>query len=210
MDDIKSIVAQNIADLRQKNEMTQLELAQKLNYSDKAVSKWERADSIPDITVLKRIADLFEVSLDYLVTIEHDEKKTVYMSENKRKLHNRASITGISVLLVWLLATAAFVITEIVIRNTGVDFQADALFPMHLLSFIYAVPISMIVWLVFNSIWFNRRRNYLIISLLMWSVIGSVYLTLLPVGYNVWQLFVLGIPGQIIIWMWSRLRYRMK
>ncbi|MDD6251820.1 MAG: helix-turn-helix transcriptional regulator, partial [Oscillospiraceae bacterium] len=67
MENIKAIVAKNITQLRLAKGMTQLELAEILNYSDKAVSKWERGDSIPDITVLTKIADMFGVTLDYLV-----------------------------------------------------------------------------------------------------------------------------------------------
>ena len=61
MQDIKPIIAKNITILRQNAKMTQSELAEKLNYSDKAISKWERGESIPDITVLKALADLFGV-----------------------------------------------------------------------------------------------------------------------------------------------------
>ena len=84
----------------------------------------------------------------------------------------------------------------------GIDFQW--------LAFVYAVPISMIVWLVCNSVWFNQRRNYLIISLLMWSALATVYLTFLPFGYNLWLIFSLGVPGQVAIVFWSRLKYRAK
>ena len=73
MEDLKKIIARNIVDLRRANNMTQLELAEKLNYTDKAVSKWERGESLPDISVLKTIADLFGVKIDYLVTVDHVE-----------------------------------------------------------------------------------------------------------------------------------------
>ena len=61
MEDLREIIAKNIADLRREQNLTQAELAARLNYSDKAVSKWERGESMPDITVLKEIADLFSV-----------------------------------------------------------------------------------------------------------------------------------------------------
>lgn len=51
--------------------MTQLELAESLQYSDKAVSKWERGESVPEIATLKAIAELFDVTLDSLVSEEH-------------------------------------------------------------------------------------------------------------------------------------------
>ncbi len=71
MQDLKPIIAKNIAELRKAASMTQIELATRLNYSDKAVSKWERGESIPDVGVLKEIADLFEVRVDYLLTEDH-------------------------------------------------------------------------------------------------------------------------------------------
>lgn len=206
MEDIKPIIAKNIADLRLSSGMTQIELAEKLNYSDKAVSKWERADSIPDIAVLKRIADLFGVTLDYLVTKEHEQEQCNTKQDKKRVVHNHGFITGISVLLVWLVAMMIFVVIESVFKN--LSYQPDTVFPLHLLSFVYAVPLSMIVWLVFNSIWFSSRRNFLIISILMWSAIAAIYLTLLPFGINVWLIFLLGIPGQLIVLMWSKIRGR--
>ena len=68
MEDIKQIIAKNIASLRTDSKLTQLELAEKLNYSDKAISKWERGESIPDVITLKAVADLFGVTVDYLLT----------------------------------------------------------------------------------------------------------------------------------------------
>ena len=68
----------------------------------------------------------------------------------------------------------------------------------------------MIVWLVFNCIWFNTRTNFLIISLLMWTAIGALFTTLIPIGFNIWQIFVIGIPGQAIIFLWSRIKGKPK
>ena len=107
MEDIKQVIAKNIADLRRRDGLTQLDLAEHLNYTDKAVSKWERGESVPDIAVLKQIADLFHVTVDYLVTEEHDSVSGTKQSHSRKK-QNRAFITGMSVLLVWLIATVAF------------------------------------------------------------------------------------------------------
>lgn len=73
MEDIRSVIAANITALRTSSGMTQLDLAEKLHYSDKAVSKWERGESVPEIGTLTAIADLFGVPLDYLVRSEHEE-----------------------------------------------------------------------------------------------------------------------------------------
>ena len=195
LEDLKIIVANNISELRKIHNYTQFELAQKLNYSDKSVSKWERGDSLPDVVVLKELADLFGVSLDYMVQSEHKINSEPKQSI-KQKLQNHGFITGISIILVWLIATATFVISDIIVGQTT---------KFHWFSFLYAVPTSMIVWLIMNSIWFNRRRNFLIISLLMWSVLFSVFISVIPF-VNIWKIFGLGIPGQIIILLWSRLR----
>ena len=73
MQDLRLIISQNIVSLRRKSGLTQIELAEKLSYSDKAVSKWERGESTPDITVLKAIADIFSVTVDYLISENHPE-----------------------------------------------------------------------------------------------------------------------------------------
>jgi transcriptional regulator with XRE-family HTH domain len=196
VEDLKSIVAKNITNLRQSAKLTQIELAERLNYSDKAISKWERAESLPDITVLKAIADLFEVPLDYLVRQNHDlpvEKKP----ENSGDRNHRI-ITTLSVLIVCFVATLAFVLMDMIAPDWNARY----------LVFMYAVPVSMIVWLVFNSIWFNRRLNYTIISLMMWSGLLSLVLTLCAFRIGAWQLLLLGLPGQIAIFLWSKLQYR--
>lgn len=195
MNDIKAIVAKNIAELRQEHGMTQVDLAEKLNYSDKAISKWERAESLPDISVLVEIADIFDVPLDYLVRAEHLEAEWK-AEKNAAPKYNHGMITGVSVLLVWFIALLVFVLISIA--------SSEARF--HWLAFIYAIPVSTIVWLVFNSVWFNKRRNYWIISLLVWSVLACIQLSLLPMGMNVWLIYLLGIPGQISILMWSMIK----
>ncbi len=194
MNNIKSIVAKNIAQLRQSKGMTQLELAERLNYSDKAVSKWERAESMPDISVLVEIADMFAVPLDYLVREEHEQPKP--KKEKPKRNYNKKFVTALSVLVVWLVAFIAFVVISIATNGS----------PIQWLMLVYAVPISMIVWLVFNSIWFDTRRNYLIVSLLVWSLLIALHVSFLPAGINIWQIYLLGIPGQIIILIWSKVR----
>ncbi len=201
--ELKSIISKNIISLRQMSGMTQSELAEKINYSDKAVSKWERGESLPDIAVLKNIALLFGVSLDWLTEEEHDEPAPVsedMEARTKRTQVNHVAITSMSVLLVWLIATAVFVILQAV----------PQIKVLHWLAFVYAVPATAIVWLIFNSVWFSVRKNYPIVSLLMWSVIAALYINLKLCGISIWQLFLVGIPGQIIIIMWSVLRFRKK
>ena len=199
MEDIKRVIADNIALLRKGSGMTQIELAEKLNYSDKAISKWERGESVPDISVLKQIADMYGVTVDYLITPGHsappDTKEIEEREEKERKARRvHGVVTGMSVLLVWLIALTVFL---------AIDIPTDGVVA-HWLAFAYACPVSAIVWLVFNAIWFSHRRNYLIISLLMWTLIFALHLTMIiACSVNLWQLYILCLPGQMIILLWS-------
>ncbi len=200
MEDMKIIIAKNLSELRLAKGMTQLEVAEKLNYSDKAVSKWERGESIPDIVVMKQIADMYNVTLDYIVSESHKKKITdnVTPMDDTTKKRRQIDIMSLSVALVWLVATLVFVVIDL---TTNISWG-------HLISFVYAVPASAIVWLVFNSIWFNRRTNYIIISVLMWSALLAFYSTFYLFGIDIRMLFILGVPGQMIIIIWSMLGKR--
>lgn len=199
MEDLKAVIAKNITELRKENKLTQLELAEKLNYSDKSVSKWERGESIPDVIVLKELADLFGVSVDYMLKPHKEIGLAAKLSISLKK-RNRTTITAMCVLLVWLIATITFVVLDIALEDISYNW----------LTFVYAVPVSFIVWLVMNCVWFNLRNNFLIISFLMWSVITATFVTFICVKVNIWELFLLGIPGQIIIWLWSRIKLKHK
>ena len=195
MDDIKSIVARNIVELRQANHMTQLDLAERLNYSDKTISKWERAESTPDIAVLIEIAQLFGVTLDYLVKAEHGDVQEVQKPAREEPKYNRKAIAYISESVAWILAIAAFILTTLIMGR--VTFQY--------LYFVYALPAVLIVRLVFNSIWFNPRNNYYIISFLMWSILAVLHLTFLYFGINIALIYLIGAAGQAVILLWSRI-----
>ena len=204
LQELKDVISENIINLRRSRNMTQAELAKILNYTDKAVSKWERKESLPDISVLKSIADFFGVTIDYLITADHEDEisnnENPIAEDKKIVIKNLGFITGMCILLVWLIASFAFVTLGLIGYNK----------PISWLSFVYAIPISMIVWLILNSIWFNSRRNFLIVSLLMWSVLLSAFLSILTVGWNALLIFILGIPGQAIIILWSKIRLRKK
>lgn len=188
MKDIKNTVAKNICELRLMNNMTQLELAERLNYSDKTISKWERAESTPDISVLIEIAELFGVTLDYLVAEEHPIEE-IAEEKGKKERFNRRAVAYVSECGAWIIAVLAFIVTTLIIGEMSFQF----------LYFVYALPVVFIVKLIFNSLWFNTRHNYFIISLLMWSLLGSIHITLLYFDVNVSLIYLAGVAGQIVI-----------
>ena len=198
--DLKPIIAKNISELRRANDTTQAELAEKLNYSDKAVSKWERGESVPDITVLSEIADIFGVTVDYLISEEKTPPAELAESDMKILTKNRVIITIMSLFLVLLVSTFAFVI-----MNMAMEFRY-----WHFISYLYALPVCSVLLIVFNTVWFNTRFNFIYISMLMWSLLAALIVTFLACGINIAMLAVVGIPGQIIIIMWSQLKFTSK
>jgi transcriptional regulator with XRE-family HTH domain len=194
LEDYKRIIANNISELRKAVPLTQAELAEKLNYSDKAVSKWERGESIPDAIVLKQIADVFGVTVDYLLEDIHDLKATMQSVPRQLK-KNRLIITGLSCMLALLIATVAFVVL-------GLATKLEKTW----LVYVYCVPICSILLIVFNSIWGKAKLNFVFISLLVWGLLTSVYLSF-P-DYEKWLIFIIGIPAQVIIIMWSGIKAR--
>ena len=194
MDDLKNIIAGNIIELRKTANITQAELATKLNYTDKAVSKWERGESLPDISVLKDISDIFGVTVDYLLSDEHIDKVEMKSRADKRRNKNHLIITLLSAALVWLIATALYVVFELIPNVDG----------MWWMAYVYAVPVTCIVLIVFNSLWGRRYTNFALISILVWSILVCLYLAFLT--YNISLIFIIGIPAQIIVILWANLK----
>ena len=151
MNNLKQIIASNISRLRKQKKLTQLEFAKALNYSDKAVSKWERAESIPDIIILKQIADLFGVTVDYIINEHTENEKILVIEKSKKSKINKISLALLSTCPIWIIATIVF--TFVLIFTGKYMWQA----------FIVGIPLSILIFLIFNSIWGNRRNNYFIV-----------------------------------------------
>ncbi len=147
---IRENFARNLGFYRKAANMTQLELANKLNYSDKSVSKWERGEGLPDLEVTVRIAGILGVSISDLLADK--VKRRVLITRNK------ALITGLSVGLVWLVAAILFFLFQLVLPDIR-----------SWMVFIYALPVSAIVSIVFSGIWWKRIHILLSVSLLIWS-----------------------------------------
>jgi transcriptional regulator with XRE-family HTH domain len=194
MEDLRLYFASNLINLRSTAGMTQLELAEKLNYSDKAVSKWERAESIPDVTVVKAIADIFGVTVDYLIS-PHDQWQPEPVGDSGRKKYNAKLIIAISSMGIFTLAVLLFVILWIIIK------------PIPLI-FVAALPLFLLTLLILNSIWKAEMRNDVLTMLLVASVFLLLYVIFLP--YNLWQLFLVLIPAEAITFLSFRFKGRKK
>lgn len=205
-ENVKNQLGANIATLRKRSGMTQATLAERINFSDKAVSKWERGESIPDVLTLMQLARLFEVSVDDLLKDpnalpEHVGKVEQVMGNAvvrtlKRKA-DKSIIAKLCTVLVWFVAALTFVVCS------SLDVAHSWL------AFVYTVPVNCVVLLCLRSAWRDFRSNRWLISGIMWGLLVCVYLTVLLVAdYNMWKIFLLGLPGQAAIFLWFRMFHK--
>lgn len=189
MEDLKVITASNIINLRTAKGLTQAELGEMLSYSDKSVSKWERAEAVPDAYVLKHMSEIFGVSVDYLLS-SHDEWKPPKETKAERGYRSRV-ITAIALAGTWTLALLIYIIGWLMEYNWW-------------LLFVYAVPVSLITLLVLNSVWESGKNNRHIIYAIVASVFAAIYLTFMR--YNPWQILLLIIPAELIVFLSFRVK----
>ncbi|MBQ8834412.1 MAG: helix-turn-helix transcriptional regulator [Oscillospiraceae bacterium] len=206
MDDekIKHRIGSNIAAYRKRAGLTQAGLAEQLNYSDKAISKWERGESIPDVLTMMQLASQFDITVNELVADPNElpagpstklEKAMTQVSEKalKRKA-DKNIILWLSSTLVWFVALLVFVIIS--------SFDL----PYSWMSFFLAVPVNAIVLLSLRSAWHDFRWNRALISIIMWGFLICIHMSLVVfLNFNMWKLFLLGIPGEFAIFLWFRL-----
>ena len=200
---LRKQIGANIVSYRKRNGLTQARLAEKLNYSDKAVSKLERGESVPDVLTLVQLAELFDISVNDLL---HDPNELpdnpgrmerVMGAAVEKTLKRKASkpvILGLSSLLVWFVALLVFVVVS------SLDI------PRSWIAFLYAIPADAIVQLSLRSAWKDFRWNKTLISILVWGGLLCLYASLkLFAHVDIWKLFLLGIPGQVAVLLWFRL-----
>ena len=190
MDDLKVITASNIINLRTAKGMTQAELGELLSYSDKSVSKWERAEAVPDAYVLKKMSEIFGVTVDYILNSHDSWEKPESFKKAERGFRSKV-ITAVAIAGIWTLAFLIYIIGWLLESNWW-------------LLFIYALPVSLITLLVLNSVWESGKNNRHIIPALVASVFLTIYLTF--ISYNPWQILLLLIPAELIVFLSFRIK----
>lgn len=160
-DTVKRNIADNISYYRKKLNLTQLELAEKINYSDKLVSSWERAERTPDIFTLKELSAIFGVTVDDLT-----QAKKVKMSRPISK----QTMAFLYALIPWVAIGIIFVVLQL----TQVNFP-----DWYLL--IYAVTASSLIIYIFNLVWRKIWLIYASLTLFIWTLALSLFISF---GFN--------------------------
>lgn len=193
MENLNEIFSKNITRLRNMHNLTQFELGAKINYSDKAVSRWERGEAIPDAKVLVQLSEIFGVTVDDL--LKNEEVESAKVLTEKQYRDNKFLISAISCVGVWTLALTIF----IVLYLCNITYWA---------IFSYALPVSLILAVVFSAVWGNKKSTFWVVSALVWSIILSVYFAFFE--FNFWVLFFIGIPSQLLVYLGFRIHNRKK
>lgn len=193
--ELKEKIAANLAKYRKRSGITQLRLAEQLNYSDKAVSKWERGESLPDIYVLYQMTQIFGITMNELLGDEiHPSAISALASGQTQKRQNRKFVTAMSVCLVWLVMSLIFFGLKL--------FNFSFFAPW--LVYVYALPVSCIVLLVFACIWWSRRLQAVSVSGIIWFTSLSLFLTLDI--QNIAYIFIPAAVLQLLTILWFRFR----
>ena len=183
---LKNRIAQNLTFYRENAGQTQLELAEKLNYSDKSISKWERGEGLPGIFVLTQIADLYGVTVNDLLGEAPQKPK-------RASRHNHFIVTLLSFGLVWLVATLEFIILR----------RAVPTFPAWYM-FLYAIPVNAIVSIVFTCLWWNKLTRFLSVSALIWSSFVCLVTSVPIANMNLFYIIAGILQAMTVLWFMLR------
>ena len=201
--EINQKIAKNLVYYRKAAGLTQAELAEKINYSDKSVSKWEQGNGIPDVYILMQLAKLYGVSINELV----GEDAPMRQEKREKTAGLKLLIILLSSGIVWLVATCIFVGLQLLKPE----------YSSWWMIFLYAVTINCIVLIVYASIWKYRLLNFVGVSSLIWTAITCVYLTVRFLPNNIgmdlgplWCVYLIGIPLQVleVLWVFFRSLFR--
>ena len=199
-DNLTETISKNLAHFRKLSGMTQAQLAQKLNYSDKSVSKWERGEGVPDALVLYEIANIFGVTVNDFFDESSVLKKKIKPPLTKGK---KILITVLSSVFVWFVMTSVFVMISLILSFN--ESENKGLW----IIFIYAMPIMSIVDLVLCEVWKWRVASGLFVSLLIWGVALSVHLSmsifLMPL-HSFSLVYLIPAVMQILVALWYTMR----
>ena len=192
MDDLRKLVGKNLTELRKRKGLTQLKLAEIFNYTDRAVSKWESGETLPDVEVLYNLCEFYGVTLDYLT---HEDNEKYIKKDAKLEKKNQIAITSLVAFIPWMIATIVFVYS-LLKSNIPPLWQ----------SFVWAVPVTSIICVLFNKFYYNNRLFFFASwSLFIWSTLASIYVSFIV--DNVWPIFLLGIPAQATLFIWLNIRH---
>ena len=190
----QELLAKNLVYYRKASGLTQLELAEKFNYSDKSISKWERGEGFPDVFVLKSLADFYGITIDDFYSEEH--KKIAKQSQKRKQIYLRLLSIGVG----WLVTVLSFFLLNVLL-DKSLPFKPW-------LVFIYGTLLTSIIWLVWEFIYHNKLLRMFAASSIIWTATLTIYLTFLLVlpDVNLSLIFIVAATLQVLEVIWFLFR----
>ncbi len=182
MKDIREIVCSNLVKIRKQHNLTQVELSNKINYSDNAISRWEKGDVLPSLETLQTLASFYGVQLSFFIE-EHPDEQTKLLNSKKRVLY--WGIMSCAILAVWTICSLAFLLLY--------NYKGE----YYYMAFVWGVPLSALVARSIVKYYFKNKLSLLTNSICVWTTLSAIYFQWLEL--NLWQVFLIGMPIQIML-----------
>jgi len=178
MESLKEIVSKNIINLRKANNLTQLELAKKINYSDKAISRWEKGEVLPDVETIQTLSIVFNVPMSAILESQDENKKIKLTKPTKQDILSQVFI----ICEIWTIISVIYAYLNI---SKGMNLWQ---------LFTWGIPATALILLVLSNKRKNNILSFIYGTILVWSAITCLFLQMLT--SSPWYIFLLGIPVQ--------------
>ena len=193
MKDVSKTLGQNIANLRKARGLTQGQLAERFNYTDKAISKWEHGDVCPDVNTLAELADFFGVTTDYMIHYHAEEAIMEDHSKDPAAIRrNRILMTALVSVFFWTVAAVIF--SGYAVTHVSVD-GAKA-YQFGSIAFAWALPLTLLTVWFYNKRYGKPKVRLPLLVALIWTSVAAFYVTygLAANAWNLWFIWLAGLP----------------
>ena len=188
MENLRNIVPANIVHLRKQKNMTQIDLAKLVNYSDKAISRWEKGEVLPDLETLQSLARIFDVPLTYLLE-EHSDNDSIRIHKPNPK----------EILFQVLIVCALWTILTVFVVYADIFYEQN-----YWQAFLWGIPITCLIVIYCNRKYKSKVISFIATTILNWSILTCAYIHFMAL--NPWLIFLVGLPVQASIFVLYFLR----
>lgn len=188
--ELKLTAASNLINLRKKAGMTQAELGARINYSDKTVSKWERAEAVPDAYVLKQLSEIYGVTVDYLLSSHDGWEYPADPGKPGETMYSAGVLIALVIVGIMTAALTAFVVCWML----GI---------VEWRIFMLGAWAASVAYLVLDCVLEKAKHLRPALAAVIVCSFGLIYFIF--VQNNIWQIFIILVPALAIAFLSTKL-----
>lgn len=192
MENLREIVSKNIVSLRKANNLTQIELAKRINYSDKAISRWEKGEVLPDLETIQALSEVFDVPISAILEKEQEGSKPKKIKQTKQQVLSQIFI----MFEIWTILSVAYAYFNIT--------RGENIWQI----FVWGIPATALIILLINHKRKSNISSFIYGTIFVWSFITCIFLHML--NSCPWYFFVLGVPIQGMLVVRFLFNYKQK